>query len=173
MLPFPAPGPALPQQRHGAILLSSLAGGDGLQVLLDQAALVVAGVRQPDLLHVLAEEGHDGKSLVCVDHLKQVFGTAYGNAPSSMLQTDREFQVQGLNFVHYSFLCFDESKRDQSYGGDPEAFCVRRMSGAATESRHPDQVRLLAVRRKSMGHAVLVWSFLRRIGKPRRRRRGF
>ena len=140
MLPFPAPCPALPQQRHGAILLSSLAGGSGLQVLLDQAALVVAGARQPDLLHLLAEEGHDGKSLVCVDHLKQVFGTAYGNAPSSMLQTDREFQVQGLNFVHYSFLCSMNVSDQRVMEEIPNLFvsggCLELRPNYATQTRY-------------------------------------
>ena len=39
------------RQRYLHMMLSSFAGGDGLRVLLDQAALVVAGVRQPDVLH--------------------------------------------------------------------------------------------------------------------------
>ena len=92
---------------HG--ILSSFAGGDGLQVLLDQAALVVAGARQPDVLHVLVGEGHDGKSLICVDHLQAV-GTAYGNAPSSLLQREREFQVQGLTVPLYVSMSARESK---------------------------------------------------------------
>ncbi|CAE7451478.1 unnamed protein product [Symbiodinium sp. CCMP2592] len=100
------------RKRYASILLSSFAGGSGLQVLLDQAALVVAGVRQPDVMHFIVGEGHDGKSLIFIDHLKAVFGSSFGNAPASMLQTEREWQVQGANFLHSAFICFDEAKRD-------------------------------------------------------------
>ena len=101
------------RRRYASILLSSFAGSAGLQVLLNQCALVVARVRQPDVLHIVVGCGHDGKTLIFVDHMQAVFGSAFSCAPCSMLQADREFQVQGVNFIHSSFLTFDECKRDQ------------------------------------------------------------
>ena len=100
------------RQRYASILLSSFAGSDGLQVLLNQCALVVARVRQPDILHIVVGCGHDGKTLIFVDHLQAVFGSAFSCAPCGMLQSEREFQVQGANFIHAAFLTFDECKRD-------------------------------------------------------------
>ncbi|CAJ1445064.1 unnamed protein product [Effrenium voratum] len=99
--------------RYAKIILSSFAGGDGLRVLLDQCCLVVAGVRQPDVLHIVTGQGHDGKTLIFVDHMRAVFGSGFGCAPCAMLQTEREFQQQGLNFIHCGYMVFDESKRDQ------------------------------------------------------------
>ena len=66
-----------------------------------------------DDLYVVVGLGHDGKTLIFVDHMHAVFGSGFGCAPCSMLQTEREFQQQGLNFIHCSFMVFDESKRDQ------------------------------------------------------------
>ena len=106
------PGDAA-RARYSAILVSSFAGSDELRVLLDQAALVVAGVRQPDVLHVVVGHGHDGKTLIFVDHMRSVFGSGFGCCPCSMLQTEREFQQQGLSFIHCSYMVFDESKREQ------------------------------------------------------------
>lgn len=90
-----------------------LQGLIGFQVLLNQCALVVARARQPDILHMVVGSGHDGKTLVFVDHLQAVFGTALSCAPCAMLQADREFQVQGVNFLHAAFITFDECKREQ------------------------------------------------------------
>ncbi|CAJ1337493.1 unnamed protein product [Effrenium voratum] len=101
------------RSRYAKIILSSFAGGDGLRVLLDQCCLVVAGVRQPDVLHIVTGQGHDGKTLIFVDHMRAVFGSGFGCAPCAMLQTEREFQQQGLNFIHCGYMVFDESKRDQ------------------------------------------------------------
>lgn len=100
------------RKRYAQIMFSSFAGGDGLRVLLDQCSLVVAGVRQPDVLHVVAGSGHDGKTLIFVDHMRAVFGSGFGCCPCSMLQVEREFQQQGLNFLHCAYMVFDESKRD-------------------------------------------------------------
>ena len=66
--------------------------GDCLRVLLDQCSFVVAGAKQPDVLaDVVTGLGHD------VDHIRAV-GSGFGCAPCSMLQVEREFQQQGLNF---------------------------------------------------------------------------
>ena len=45
--------------------------------------------------------------------MRAVFGSGFRCAPCTMLQADREFQVQGVNFIHAAFLTFDECKRDQ------------------------------------------------------------
>lgn len=84
-----------------------------MQVLLDQCALVVARTRQPDVMHVVVGEGHDGKTLVFVDHMRAVFGSGFGNCPCSMLQVEREFQVQGSNFVDAVWMACDEARRQQ------------------------------------------------------------
>ena len=99
--------------RYAAMLMAAFAGGNGLQVLLDQCALVVARTRQPDVMHVVVGEGHDGKTLVFVDHMRAVFGSGFGNCPCSMLQVEREFQVQGSNFVHAVWMACDEARRQQ------------------------------------------------------------
>ena len=101
------------RRRYAGILLSAFAGSNGLKVLLDQCALTVARARQPDILHMVVGPGQDGKTLVFVDHMRAVFGSGFGCAPSSMLQTEREFQQQGSNFIQCCYLVFDECRREQ------------------------------------------------------------
>ncbi|CAE6948302.1 unnamed protein product [Symbiodinium sp. CCMP2456] len=101
------------RRRYASIILSAFAGSNGLKVLLDQCALIVARARQPDILHMIVGPGQDGKTLVFVDHMRAVFGSGFGCAPSSMLQTEREFQQQGSNFIQCCYLVFDECRREQ------------------------------------------------------------
>ncbi|CAJ1383870.1 unnamed protein product [Effrenium voratum] len=86
------------RQRLASLLLSSFAGGDGLRMLLAQSALVAARLRQPDLM-------------------KACWGSGFGH-PSSTLQVDREFQQQGLHFLHCVMLTFDECRRDHGLAED-------------------------------------------------------
>ena len=101
------------RRRYAGILLSAFAGSDGLKVLLDQCALVAARARQPDILHMVVGPGQDGKTLIFVDHMRAVFGSGFGCAPCTMLQTEREFQQQGANFIQCCYMVFDECRREQ------------------------------------------------------------
>lgn len=103
----------LSRNRLAGLLLSSFAGGDGLKLLLSQCALVACRMRQPDVMLVFVGEGHDGKTMILVDLMSACWGSGFGNPPSTMLQVDREFQQQGLNFLHCVLLTFDECRRDQ------------------------------------------------------------
>ena len=67
------------RRRLAALLLSSFAGTDGLRMVLAQAALTLAHMRQPEIIHVLAGAGADGKSMIMVDLLKATFGSGFGN----------------------------------------------------------------------------------------------
>ena len=101
------------RRRYAGILLSAFVGSDGLKVLLDQCALVAARARQPDILHMVVGPGQDGKTLIFVDHMRAVFGSGFGCAPCTMLQTEREFQQQGANFIQRCYMVFDECRREQ------------------------------------------------------------
>ena len=100
------------RRRYASILLSSFAGSDGLKVLLNQCALVVARARQPDVLHAVVGVGQDGKSLIFQDHLQAAFGSGFSGGSCGLLQREREFQVQGCNFSHAIFISIDEAKGD-------------------------------------------------------------
>lgn len=81
--------PAAPdhhRRRLAALLLSSFAGTDGLKLLLSQAALAIARLRQPECMHIVAGQGADGKSMIFVDLLKAAFGSAFGNPACTLLQ---------------------------------------------------------------------------------------
>jgi hypothetical protein len=101
------------RQRLAALLLSSFAGNDGLHFLLNQCALVASRLRQPDIVGVFVGGGHDGKSMILVDFMRACWGSGFGNPPCTMLQVEREFQQQGLNFFQCVMLTFDECRRDQ------------------------------------------------------------
>ena len=50
----------------------------------------------------------DGKT-----YTTAVFASGFCCTPCSMLQTEREFQQQGLHFIHCSLMLFNEFKREQ------------------------------------------------------------
>ena len=100
------------RKRLAALLFSSFAGGDGLERLLAQCALVLCRVRQPDVMNVFYGLGMEGKTLILVDLMRAVWGTGFGNPPGTVLQVDREFQQQGIKFLHCVMLCLDECRRD-------------------------------------------------------------
>lgn len=100
------------RERYVAMLTAAFAGSDGLKVLLDQASLIVARVRQPDIIHVVVGEGREGKTLIFLELMRAVWGTGFANCPASMLQVEREFQQQGANFIHAVWMVFDECRRE-------------------------------------------------------------
>ena len=55
-------------------------------MVLAQAALTLAHMRQPEIIHVLAGAGADGKSMIMVDLLKATFGSGFGNPSCTLLQ---------------------------------------------------------------------------------------
>ena len=78
--------PDLDRQRLAALLLSSFAGTDALRMILAQTALSMAHMRQPEVIHVIAGTGADGKTMIMVDLLKATFGASFGNPSCTLLQ---------------------------------------------------------------------------------------
>ena len=80
------------RKRMAALLLSTFAGTDGLEMLLAQTALALSRTRQPEILHVLVGPGADGKSMIMVELLRACFGSGFGNPSCTLLQA-QEAQV--------------------------------------------------------------------------------
>lgn len=55
-------------------------------MILAQTALAMAHMRQPEIIHVIAGTGADGKSMIMVDLLKAAFGSSFGNPSCTLLQ---------------------------------------------------------------------------------------
>ena len=63
-------------------------------------------------------KGHDGKTLIFVDHMRGVFGSGFGCCPCSLSQTELELRQQSLNFIQCAYMVFDESTLEHRIADD-------------------------------------------------------
>ena len=97
-------------RRMHRFIATTLAGTDGLRLLLSTYALVAAGVRLPEVMLFFACEGGEGGSLLLSTLGRAVWGSGHSEASGAMMQAEEEFRKQGHLYRKLRWMSFDESK---------------------------------------------------------------
>lgn len=94
------------------LLTTTFVHTEGIEILTSLNALAWGREVMPECIICPVGTGQDGKTMVWVDFMGGVWGDAFGEASSTMLQVEREFQQQGHRYVDSAVIVFDECNRE-------------------------------------------------------------
>ena len=105
-------------RRMHRFIATTLAGTDGIRLLLSMYAIVAAGVRLPEVILFFLGEGGEGKSLLLSTLGRDFWGPGRSEASGAMLQTEGEFRRQGHLYRKLRRMSFGESKPTAGISGE-------------------------------------------------------
>ena len=101
---------AIHVRRMRRFIATTLAGTDGLRLLLSTYALVAAGARIPEVMLFFAGEGGEGESLLLSTLGRAVWGSGNSEASGDIPQGEEEFRKQRHLYRKLRWMSFGESK---------------------------------------------------------------